>query len=461
MIILIRKNIDKAYPTIYILDIRYNKIGNENNMKKLKAIIVGAGHRAIGYANYALTHPKELEIVGVADPSELRRQTTAERYGLRDDQCYRSAEKLATIPKCADFVINGTMDHQHVPTSIPLLESGYDILLEKPFATNKDEMWKLIETAQRLNRKVSICHVLRYAPFYAAIRQAVVDDKIGDIFNIQATEHVSYHHVAVGFVRGKWSKKSYCNSSMLMAKSCHDLDLIAWMKSGVSPRKVSSFGGNYQFRAENAPAGAGTRCLVDCPIEKDCLYSARKHYIDHPKRWSFYVWDSLEHIKEPTIEDKIESLKTDNPYGRCVWKCDNDVVDHQSVIIEFEDGCTSTLNMIGGCSKPSRSIHLIGTRGEIQGCLEDSRFTIRHIDTRPGHEYTEEIVDLNVSGDMTGAFGGHGGGDSRLVSDFLRVLNSEKSSISSTAIEDSISGHLIGFCADQSMLKQKVVDITH
>jgi len=144
-----------------------------------------------------------------------------------------------------------------------------------------------------------------------------------------------------------------------------------------------------------------------------------------------------------------------------VWKCDNDVVDHQSVVIEFEDGCTSTLNMIGGCSKPSRSIHLIGTRGEIQGCLEDSRFTIRNIDTRPGHEYTEESIDLNVSGDMIGAFGGHGGGDSRLVSDFLRVLNGKGTSISSTAIEDSINGHLIGFFADQSMQEQKVIEITH
>ena len=148
---------------------------------------------------------------------------------------------------------------------------------------------------------------------------------------------------------------------MLMAKSCHDLDLITWMKSGIRPQRVASFGSNFQFRAENAPPGAGTRCLVDCPIEADCLYSARKHYIDHPDRWAFYVWDSLEHLANPTIEDKLESLKT-SPYGRCVWKTDMDVVDHQSVLIDFEDGCTATLNMIGGAAKPSRTIHLIGTR---------------------------------------------------------------------------------------------------
>jgi hypothetical protein len=427
--------------------------------RRLRAIVVGAGHRAMFYASYAKKHPDELRIVGVADPCDLRRKQAAEAFNLAPERCFRTAEELACKPKFADFVINGTMDHQHVPTSLPLVEAGYDMLLEKPFATSEEEMWRLVAAAREHKRKIAICHVLRHTPFYVAIRQKVIDDEIGEIINIQATEHVSYHHVAVGFVRGKWNKTSYCNSSMLMAKSCHDLDLIAWMKTGVVPRRVNSFGSNFQFRPDKAPKGAGTRCMVDCPIEPECLYSARKHYIHHPKRWAFYVWDSIEHIEEPTIDDKIESLQGDNPYGRCVWKCDNDVVDHQSLVIEFADGSTATLNMIGGCSKPSRSLHLIGTTGEIQGCLEDSRFVVRHIDPRAGHEYTEEIIDLNVRGDMIGAFGGHGGGDLRLVSDFLRELHGEPTSISSTQIEDSISGHLIGFCADRSMHEHKVIEI--
>jgi hypothetical protein len=268
--------------------------------------------------------------------------------------------------------------------------------------------------------------------------------------------------MAVGFIRGKWSKKSYCNSTMLMAKCCHDLDLIAWMKSGIEPRAVSSFGGNYQFRPDQAPPGAGTRCLVDCPIEAGCLYSARKHYIDHPHRWTFYVWESLEHLDQPTIEDKIHSLETDNPYGRCAWKCDMEVVDHQSVLIEFEDGSTATHNMIGGASRPSRSIHLIGTHGEIQGLFEDERFVVRHIDPRPGHEYTEEWIDVDVarSGhDMHGAFGGHGGGDLRLVADFVRVVRGEPASLSTTDIRDSVAGHLIGFCADRAMQEHRVVEL--
>jgi len=425
----------------------------------LTAIIVGAGHRSVVYSSYAKHHPDELKIVGVADPVELRRHQFAEMYDLSPARCFENAEQLAAKGKLADVIINGTMDHQHVPTSLPLLEAGYDMLLEKPFATNEDEMWELVRAARRHGNKVMICHVLRYAPFYTAIRQEVAKGAIGEIINVQTTEHVSYHHVAVAFVRGKWNSKARCHSSMLMAKCCHDLDLIMWMKSGVRPTAVASFGCNMQFRPEKAPAGAGTRCLVDCPIEPECLYSARKHYIDHPQRWRFYVWHCLEHIPEPTIGQKIESLKTDNPFGRCVWKCDNDVVDHQSVIIEFEDGSTATHNMVGGTSKPSRSIHLLGTEGEIQGCIEDSKFVIRGIDLRPGHEYSEEEVDLNVAGDMHGAFGGHGGGDLRLVHDFVRVVRGEEPSICTTQLDDSVYGHLVGFRADQAMEERHVVEI--
>ena len=395
----------------------------------------------------------------MADLIPLRREQTAKRFELPHDRCYESVEQLASVPKFADCAINGTMDHQHVQTTLPLLEAGYDVLLEKPFATNEDEMWALAETADRLGRKVMICHVLRYAPFYYAIKERVAAGEIGQLINVQTIEHVSYHHMAVGFVRGKWNNKARCHSSILMAKCCHDLDLIAWMKEGVRPTAVSSFGTNTYFREEMAPEGAGTRCLVDCEIESDCLYSARKHYIDHPNRWSFYVWDSLEHIEEPTIEEKIASLEGDNLYGRCVWKCDNDVVDHQSLTIEFEDGATATHNLVGGTARPSRAIHLIGTGGEIQGVFDDGRFVVRHIDPRPGHEYSEKVVDLHADGDLHGAFGGHGGGDLRLVDDFVHLVSGGDPSLACTRIADSVAGHLIGFSADKAMETRSVVEL--
>lgn len=419
-----------------------------DSQKPVEAVIVGAGHRALIYADYALEHPNELKITAVADPNPLRREKAAARYGFGKDRCFESAEELAARGKIADAVINGTMDHQHVDTALPLIEKGYHLLLEKPFAVNEAEMWRLADAAAKSGVRVMICHVLRYAPFYAAIRQKIIDGAIGDIINIQANEHVSFHHVAVAYVRGKWNNTDKCHSTMLLAKSCHDLDLIMWMKSGVRPARVSSYGGNYQFKPARRPEGAGKRCLVDCPLEADCLYSAKKHYIDNPERWSFYVWDCLEHIENPGIEQKIESLKTGNAYGRCVWDCDNNVVDHQSVLIEFEDSSTGTLNMIGGAARGSRNIYIIGTRGEISGDLESSKFSVTRIDPGPGRDYSTEVVDLSIRGDMTGAFGGHGGGDSRLVGDFVRMIRNERPSISCTSLDDSIAGHLAVFRAE-------------
>jgi predicted dehydrogenase len=430
------------------------------SQQPVTAVIVGNGHRADLYASYALKHPEELRIVGVADPDEFRRESARRKFGFPAENCFASAEEFARRQRFADAVINGTMDQQHVPTSLPVLAAGYDLLLEKPFAVSREEMWELVQCARRGGNKVMICHVLRYAPFYAEIRRRVAAGHIGEIVNGQFTEHVSYHHVVVGYVRGKWRRRDQCGCGMLMAKSCHDLDLIAWMKSGVRPVRVSSYGSNFQFRPEKAPEGAGERCLVDCPVEADCPYSARKHYLDHPRRWAFYVWADLEQIENPTLEQKEEFLKGDTIWGRCAFKCDNDAVDHQTVAVDFEDGSTATLNMIGGCSKAERSIHLIGTRGEIQGSIGDEKFAVRSIETRPGGpEWNEEVVDLKVVGDTTGAFGGHGGGDMRLVADFVRFVRDEPRSISCTDVDDSVAGHLMGFCAEQAREERRGVEL--
>ncbi|MBI5725878.1 MAG: Gfo/Idh/MocA family oxidoreductase [Planctomycetes bacterium] len=424
----------------------------------ITAVIVGAGHRALLYAGYAKNHPDRLKIVGVADPSGVRREAAAREFGLLPDQCFSTAGELAAGPKRADAVINGTMDNQHVPTTLPLLDAGYDVLLEKPFAVSIDEIRALAQAVRKTGRKVMICHVLRYAPFYVEIRSRVAGGQIGEVVNIQTTEHVSYHHMAVGFIRGKWRKKDDCGSPMLLAKCCHDLDLVAWMKSGIHPSRAGSFGGLTQFKSEKAPDGSGRRCMVDCTIEGQCPYSARKHYIER-NWWNFYSWESLEHVKSLTDEAKRESLRTDNPFGRCVWRCDNDVVDHQSVVVEFADGCTATHNMVGGVAMPSRSMHLIGTAGEIYGSLETSRFAVRRLNPDVQCGYSEETVDLNVQGDMHGMRGGHGGGDLLLVRDFVDFLQGSPPSISCTTIDDSISGHLIALCAEQARLNNTIVDI--
>lgn len=429
----------------------------ETMSKQITAIIVGAGHRAILYSLYALEHPDELKIVGVADPDPIRRKKVAEMHGFGEEMCFKNAEELAARPKLADAVINGTMDRQHVPTAVPLLRAGYDMLLEKPFAISEEEVNYLYKVVKETGRKVMICHVLRYAPFYVAIKQRLLSGEIGDIINIQATEHVSYHHLAVSFVRGKWGNEEKCGAPMLLAKCCHDMDLIMWLKSGVSPKQIASFGSDFQFDPAKKPAGAGKRCLVDCQCEETCLYSAKKHYLDHPDRWAFYVWDCLENIEEPTLEDKRKSLMTDNIHGRCVWDCEHTVVDHQSVLMNFADGATATLNMIGGTAKPERNIHIIGTKGEIKGVFDDSVFTVRTIDTASEKGWNEEVVDLKIGGDKSGMTGSHGGGDLRLVEDFVHVLQGEEPSISCTTIKDSINGHLGVFCAERARKESAVI----
>lgn len=421
--------------------------------KPVTAIIVGAGHRAFVYSELAKTNPEQLKIVGVADPNPIRRKKAMEYFGFSKDMCFESAEELAKREKLADAVINGTMDEQHLETAVPLLNRGYDMLLEKPFAPNEEDMWEIVNAAKKNNSKVMICHVLRYTPFYYSIKERIVNGEIGDIINIQTCEHVSYHHLSTSYVRGKWANSDKCHTSMLLAKCCHDIDIMMWMMSETKPNRISSFGGKYQFKPENAPEGAGTVCMKDCPHVDTCVYSTKRLYIDHPDRWAFYVWDALEDKENPTIEDKIALMKSDNPYARCIYKCDNNVVDHQSVLVNFESGATGTHNMVGGSAEPRRNIHIIGTKGEIFGNFEESKFTVLKINPSPDAHHEEcdvEEVDLNVTGDMVGAYGGHGGGDERLAADFVKYIRGEKPSLACTSIFDSVAGHLSVYLADKS-----------
>ena len=240
------------------------------------AIIVGAGHRSMCYASYAKERPDRFRIVGVADPNPIRCRKAMEVFGFKPDMIFHDAAELAARGKLADCVINGTMDADHVPTTIPLLEAGYDVLLEKPFAVSVEEVRQLDDAVKRTGRKVMICHVLRYADFYTAVKRRLLDGEIGEIVSIQTSEHVSYHHMANCYVRGKWRREDVCKSTMLMAKCCHDLDLICWFMSGIEPVRISSFGGRHFFRRENAPVDSGEYCLLDCPLEKTCLYSNRQ-----------------------------------------------------------------------------------------------------------------------------------------------------------------------------------------
>lgn len=414
--------------------------------KPVTVIILGAGHRAMTYADYSLSHPDELKIVGVAEPDLYRRQYVCEKFGFPKENCFSSAEELSRVPRFADAVINGTMDEQHVETSIPLLKLGYDMLLEKPFCVNETEMDELLSVIKEHGNKVMICHVLRYTPFYRTVKETILSGKIGEIINIQTLENVSYHHLTTSFVRGKWGNSDRCHTSMLLAKCCHDMDIMMWLMKETEPVSVSSVGSIFQFKPENAPEGAGTRCVVDCPLVDTCPQSAKRIYLDHPDRWEVYVWQPLESIKEPTYEQRLELLKH-SPYGKCAYKCGNNVVDHQSVLVNFKSGATGTHNMTGGAAAPLRTIRVVGTKGEIYGEFENNYIRIMTINPEKGKDY--DLTEIDLSKDENSA-GGHGGGDENLTADFVAFIGGGKPSISCTSVWDSVMGHKIIFLADKS-----------
>ena len=427
--------------------------------RQISVVLVGAGNRADIYASLSFKAPEKMKVVGIVDPDPVRRELMRSKYGVPHENCFNTVYEFVEREKFADAVINGTMDHLHVETSVPVLEKGYDLLLEKPFAVNEEEMNRLCEVARKNGSKVVIGHVLRYTDFYRAIKEHILSGEIGKIISIEINEHVNYHHMAVSYVRGKWRSEKICFAPMLLAKSCHDMDIMLWMMKETTPVAISSFGSDFQFGKERKPDGAGTRCLADCPYEEKCIFSARANYLA-AQRWHQYVWRSLEGQGELTDEDKANSLATDNPYGKCVWDFERDGnVDHQTVIVNFANGATGSFSMIGGSAKSERNIHIIGTKGEIKGTFEDSRYVVRTMEPSTKLGYAETLYDLNVQGDKIGATGGHGGGDKKLASDFVDYLNGCEPSVSCATLEDSVISHRAVFKAEEARKTGTVVRI--
>lgn len=415
----------------------------------ISVVIVGMGARASIYSTVALTNPELLRVVGVVDVNAERVEQARLMFGLADENCFSTVEELLTRPKMADAVINCTMDRLHVSTAIPLLRHGYDMLLEKPYALNDEEGQQLISCVQETGRKVMVCHILRYTPFYRALRRVIATGVIGEVINIHMANQVGYLHESVSFVRGKYAREEVCGSGMLLTKCSHDLDIMSWLMGNNVPVSISSVGGVFQFKEEKAPEGAGTHCLNDCQLERECPFSARRLYIEHPMRWANNVWHDTG-TAPATDADKEEILRRpDNPFSRCVHRCNISIVDHQSVLIHYQDGAIGTFTVNGGASTPRRIIHVTGTRGEIFGTFEDESFCVRQIEpTAPGG-YTERTLDMSdfQQGDA------HGGGDRSIVLDFVALLRSERTSPGCPTLEDSITGHRMVFLAEKSRLQ--------
>lgn len=420
----------------------------DSPLRPLRVLLAGAGARSMIYADMALKRPDLMQIAGVAEIDPVRLQIARETFGLDESRCFPSIESMAAAPRFADAAINATMDSQHVRTSLPLLRRGYGLLLEKPFAANGKEADELLQCLRETQQKAMVCHVLRYAPFYRSIKAAVDAGEIGNIIHIEMSEHVSYYHESVSFVRGKFAARASGGSGMLLAKCSHDLDLMAWLMSGNEPAQVSSVGSVFQFKPGQAPPQAGSHCLNDCPLERSCPFSARRLYIENCQRWANNVWH--ESNQDPQSDaDKERILRDpDNPFSRCIYRCNIQIVDHQAILIRFRDGATGSFAMVGGATASARPIRITGTRGEIRGVFEEECYEISHID--PSAPGGRTIRKIDVSPQQKG--NPHGGGDQEIVLDFIRLMRGEPISPVCPLISDSVVGCRLAFLAERSRL---------
>ena len=408
-------------------------------MKKVSVALVGAGDRGKDrYGAYAREHGEDIEFIAVAEPNSLKREEFVKQHNILEENIFTSWEELLAKDKLADGIIIATQDDMHYEPTKLALEKGYDVLLEKPMSNDIKETVKLGELAKKYDNTFMICHVLRYTPFFEKVKYLISSGMIGDVMSVQHSENIAYYHMAHSFVRGNW-RNSDESSPIILAKSCHDMDIILWLV-GERCNKISSFGSLSHFKSENQPAGAHDRCL-ECGVEESCPYSAKKLYYKNLGNWPTTVVTDVQ-----TEASLTEALKT-GPYGRCAYKCDNNVCDHQVTIMEFEKGITATFNLSAFTELQNRTLKIMGTKGEIRGVD-----TLNQIEVRLFGEKDYKIIEPEV------VKGGHGGGDTGIMDDFVSLLRGKEGK-ALTSADISVESHVMAFAAEHSRTTGKSVEI--
>lgn len=413
-------------------------------MKKIfTAAIIGCGNRGAGtYGKLFDERKDKYRITALCDRNAERLRNYGKLFGVDGKKLFIN-EKDFWKEKHADLLVIGTMDSDHVPQCIKALALGYDVLLEKPITDKREECEKLLEAQRKYGGKVLVCHVLRYAPAYLKAAAMLKSGAVGRLVAIQSLEQVAYWHDAHSFVRGNWRRRDE-TVPMILAKGCHDLDLLQYF-AGAKCESVSSVGDLAYFKAENAPEGATERCL-DCPHSRTCPYSALPIYIDTWKEAGCPadIWPHMQVTTAYPITEEalIEGLRT-GPYGRCVYRCDNDVVDHQFVEMTFENGVKVSHTMMAFTATFARIYKFYGTMGEL--VLDEEQDAIFY---KPfGGETQKIVISKLVQEDAVG----HGGGDIGIVETLYEVLCGNADN--ATSLEASIESHLIGICAEESRLQ--------
>lgn len=420
-------------------------------MKQVFSVaIIGCGSRGQNvYGKYMHAYSDMFKIVALCDIKKEMLEIAKQRFDIEDKNCFLDSEQFFD-KKRADVLVLATQDRDHVSMCIKALKLGYDVLLEKPISPIESELYDLLDAQKQYGGKVIVCHVLRYAPAFLKIKEVIDSGKIGRIVSIDWTEQVAYWHQAHSFVRGNW-RNDQETSPMIMQKCCHDLDMLQYYANSKCDY-LYSVGDLSYFNKQNQPEGAADRCQ-DCKYIESCPYSAERLYVKQfvdigsITGWPFDVVD----LTRPITVESLRKAYQGNQYGRCVFACDNNVVDNQTVFIQFENGIKANLMMVGFTGYAGRKAAIHGTLGEIE--LDENRDMLKVsvfgeekdvYDVRKSEAYSiKEIINSNTKDDF-----GHGGGDELLVRDFYKALT--EAGDAQTTLEKSIESHLMALAAEKS-----------
>ena len=408
--------------------------------KPVRIVVFGAGNRARKYLEYAARNPQELKPVAIVEPLEIRRRKTAARFGVPAEACFATVEDYFANTVEADAALISTPEDQHFVPAMKSIDMGYHILLEKPIAQTYEECAAIAENARRRNVVVAVCHIMRFHPYFMKIKEVVDSGELGKIISINHYAEVNLDRMTHGYVRGLWNRAEKTNP-MLLAKCCHDMDFLLWV-CGSPCRRVSSFGSLRWFRTENAPEGSGDRC-ISCKVEAECPYSA----VDLYRNRRDWIRNFDVHEGE-TIDDAIERELETGIYGRCVYRCENNVADHQTVNMELGDGTTISLVANAFTLDDFRGTHIKMTHGEIDG--DETALRVRRF--RGQQETVYDFSDI-----VKKPF--HADADLYIVDDFVKAVRSGNDAAVRTGIDGSIASHRVCFEAERSRLEGRTVTI--
>ncbi len=414
--------------------------------RAITAITLGAGGRGNVYGNFAAKFPDQVKIVGVAEPRELRRKRYQEKHSIPENNLFNTWEDVFKRPKFADAIIITTPDALHYAPCMKALSMGYDILLEKPIAPTEKECRDILALSKKTGRIVAVCHVLRYAPYFVKMKELISAGAIGEVISVQHLEPIEHIHMSHSYVRGNWHNSKE-TTPIILAKSCHDLDIIKWVINKPAKR-IAAMGDLKWFKLANAPEGSTARCTDGCAVEASCPYSALKIY--HKNRRSLMVFD-LPDDKTKHAEVIMDRLKTTN-YGRCVYRMENDQPDHYVTSIEFGENITASFSMEAFTSYAGRRTRIMGSMGDMVGDMKELVIT----DFQTGKKTTLVPKAEDVEGYKNS---GHGGGDWLLMRDFVQAVAQQKPELLTSTIDDSIESHIMGFMAEESRKKGGIRNI--